>query len=282
MKKIYFIGALCAALGFSSCNETWDDSPVLKTHEGVQTASFLNEPQMQSAQVMITQQNNTSNLNLTCSQPDYGYAAAAAYQVQMSLTEDFAEYQEIDQRFYDCAQINPLYSDVAAAVEYLSGVRSEADLPLPYQRIYVRLKAFIPQSPENTTYLSNVVHYDAISADYLAIWVADVPVNIYLRGGLPGADDWSAKPQYQLVTGETKDTWVLPDVTIPAGVEFKIADDSWGLDLGADSTPTITPGTEITLASKGANLTVEGGEFHGSATLTLKDGVYYLRLTPAE
>lgn len=286
MKKIYFIGALCAAaLGMTSCSETWDDAPVLKTHEGVQTATFLNEPQMQSAQVMITEQNKTSNLNLTCSQPDFGYAAAAAYQVQLSLTEDFADYREIIQRFYDCAQINPLYSDVASAIEELSGVRSEDDLPLPYQKVYVRLKAFIPQSVDNTTYLSNVVHYDAISASYLAIWVADVPVKIYLRGPLPGASWDDCVPQYQFVTGEDKNTWVLNNVTIPADTDFKIADDAWGdINLGApgDTEPVaVKIGESFNLENKGKNLTVNA-EFHGDILLTLADGNYSVIFTTTE
>lgn len=282
MKKIYFIGALCAAaLGLTSCNETWDDAPVLNTHEGVQTADFLNEPQMQSAQVMITEQNTTSNFNLTCSQPDFGYAASAAYQVQLSLTEDFANYRELSQRYYDCAQINPLYGDVAGALEELSGVRSEADLPLPYQKVYMRLKAFIPQTPENTTYLSNVVHYNAISANYLAIWVADVPVDIYLRGPLPGSSWDDCVPQYQFATGEDKDSWALKNVTIPAGIEFKVADSAWGLDLGADKVSEIVAGEKIILAAKGGNMTMKEA-FYGDVTLTLTDGVYSVIFTATE
>ena len=286
MKKIYFIGALCAAaLGMTSCSETWDDAPVLNTHEGVPVVNFLNEPQMKEAQVMITEKNNTSNFNLTCSQPDFGYAAAAAYQVQMSLTEDFADFREIAQRYYDCAQINPLYSDVASALEELSGVRSEADLPLPYQKVYMRLKAFIPQSPENTTYLSNVVSYNAISASYLAIWVADVPVNIYLRGELDGASWDDCVPQYQFVTGEDKDTWIVRNVTIQPGKAFKIADNSWGsINLGApgdDEPVEVEIGKSFKLVASGKNLTVKD-EFHGSILLTLTDGNYSATFTPTE
>ena len=35
-------------LGMSSCSETWDDNPVVKTHEGIQEAAFLNTPVMQN------------------------------------------------------------------------------------------------------------------------------------------------------------------------------------------------------------------------------------------
>lgn len=291
MKTKYFLGIVSlAALSLASCSETWDDNPVLKTHEGEVKADFLNEPQMQSAPVMITEANSTSNLNLTCSQPDFGYAASAAYQVQMSLTEDFSTYQEIKQRFYDCAQINPLYSDVAATIETLSGVRSEADLPLPYKKYYVRLKAFVPQDPDHTTFISNVVSYDALSADYLAIWVSDVPVNMWVRGDMNGwgggpYDPSSTTPaDWQLVTGPEDDTWVtVKDVTIEAGQGFKIADESWGsINLGAGSSSVVTPGVSFALQNgDSGNLSVEN-DFTGKITVTLSDGIYYLMLTPAE
>lgn len=285
MKTKYVLGALCAmALGFSSCSETWDDSPVLKTHDGVVTANFLNQPQMQSAPVMITTENNTANFNLTCSQPDFGYAAAAAYQVQMSLTEDFADYQEIKQRFYNCAQINPLYSDVAAAIEYLNGVRSEDDLPLEYKTYYVRLKAFIPESESNTTYLSNAVKYDAISADYLAIWVSDVPVNIYLRGNLlvNGVVDtsWNTFDQYQFVTGPDQDTWVCENVTLTEGTEFKVADSAWGsINLGADKTSDIeVNAAPVALKNGDSGNLKAAADFTGTVVVSLVDGVYYIQL----
>ena len=45
MKKItYLFAAMVAALGFSSCNETWDDNPTLATHEGDPVGNFLNTP----------------------------------------------------------------------------------------------------------------------------------------------------------------------------------------------------------------------------------------------
>ena len=293
MKKISFAAvAVTVALGFSACSETWDDNPVLNTHEGQLKADFLNVPQMQGGQVMITESNKTANFNLTCSQPDFGYAASAAYVVQLSLTEDFANYEEIRQRYYDCAQINPLYSDVASSLEKLSGVRSEADLPLPYQKVYVRLRAFIPQSEENTQYLSNVVWYDAISADYLAIWVAGVPVNLWVRGDMngwagPDFDDKATTPaEWQFVTGEAEDSWTIKNVTIEPDQGFKIADNQWAnVNLGSDGdeNSVVTPGVSFALKNDGGsgNLKVTS-TFHGDMTVTMQEGNYYLMLTPAE
>ena len=56
-------------LGMSSCSETWDDNPVVKTHEGIQEAAFLNTPVMQDMPIMITEENRDGSFHLTCSQP---------------------------------------------------------------------------------------------------------------------------------------------------------------------------------------------------------------------
>lgn len=270
-----------AALGFSSCSETWDDNPVLKTHEGEQKADFLNQPQMQDQVIMLNNDNKEGNFHLTCSQPDFGYAAVANYRVQCSLTEDFAVFEEINQDFYNCAEINPLNADVAAAIEKLSGVQTEADLPLPYQKLYMRLRAYVAQDEEGTQFLSNVVSFKGVAVDYLAIWVSGVPVNIYLRGGFPDVSDWGAVPQYQFVTGPEENTWVTNTITIPAGTEFKVADSSWGpLNAGAGSAgANVVPNTPLVIdnGDNPGNLMMTE-EFTGIAHLSLVKGVYTLTM----
>lgn len=271
-----------AALGFSSCTETWDDNPVLKTHEGEVHATFLNAPVMQDQPVMLTNDNKEGNFLLTCSQPDFGYSAQAFYRVQVSLKEDFSAYEEIAQDFTNCSQIAPLNADVAAALEKLSGVQTEADLPLPYQKLYMRLRAFIPQSEENTQYISNVVYFDQVAADYLAIWISGIPMNMYLRGGM---NEWGAPEAFQFSTGDDENTWVTPVIDIAAGTQFKVADSSWGaLNAGAGAAgDQVKPNTPIAIdnGDNPGNLTcVE--DFHGYAHLSLVKGVYTLTLVTVE
>lgn len=288
------MAVLGAALGFSSCNETWDDNPVLKTHDGVVTADFLNNPVMQNQTIMITNDNKTGHFHLTCSQPDFGYAAIATYKVQCSLTEDFAQYEEISQNFYDCAEINPVNGDVAAAIEKLSGVQTENDLPLPYQKLYVRLRAFIAQDEANTTYLSNVVSFNAVAADYLAIWVADVPVNLFMRGGM---NDWGAQwgedgqpGPWQFITGTAENTWVLNNVTIQPDQSIKIATDNWeGINLGGpdgeenENAQKITAGEEYAMNQGGGSGHMRlTAPFTGSVHLRLEAGTYYVIFDPAK
>lgn len=282
MKKILLTLAVGSiALGFSSCSETWDDNPVLKTHEGEKTVNFLNNPAMQDQTILLTDANKDGTFHLTCSQPDFGYAAIATYKVQCSLTEDFAKFEEISQVFYNCAQINPVNGDVAAAIEKLSGVKTEDDLPLPYQKLYMRLHAYIEQSEANTQYLSNVVSFAGVSADYLAIWVSDVPVNIFLRGGMNNwGNDGLDGTEWQFLTGSEENTWVTGVVTIPGGTEFKVADGQWGpINLGAGD-PTITPGEAYNLAASDAGNIKINEDFTGIAHLKLEKGNYILTLDP--
>ncbi len=280
MKKIIIMCAAAAVLGFSSCSETWDDNPVLKTHQGEVRADFLNNPVMQDQTIMLTNDNREGTFHLTCSQPDFGYAAVATYKVQCSLTEDFSKYEEITQSFYDCAQVNPTNADVAAALEYLSGVKSEEDLPLPYQKLYMRLKAYVAQSESNTVYISNPVSFKGVSADYLAIWVEGVPSAMYLRGGM---NDWGAPEEYRFVTGPDKDTWVIANVTIPAGTEFKVADSTWGsINMGSGSSADIAPGERYALnAGENPGNIKMTSDFTGLVHLSLEAGIYYLTLDPA-
>lgn len=281
MKKIILsLAIVSAALGFSSCEETWDKNPVLQGHEGIEQADFLNVPVLSETNIMLTTDNSTGYFHLTCSQPYYGFAAVTTYRVQCSLTPDFANYREINQDFYDCAEINPLNSDVAAALEYLSNVKTDEDLPLPYKTLYMRLYAYIAQDKDQTQYISNVVSFKGVSANYLAIWVADQPAGIYLRGSM--VDGWGAADEFRFYTGAEENTWQTKQITLPAGTEFKVADADWGsINLGGpEPDGAVVPLNEaFTLTPGGGskNLKIEE-EFTGVAYLYLEKGAYSLIL----
>ena len=84
MKKFsYIFFSLLALLFTTSCEEPQDKNPVLQTP----TKFVLNNPVMSTQYIELTP---TTTVNLSCSQPDYGYSAAASYYAQVSFTEDFA------------------------------------------------------------------------------------------------------------------------------------------------------------------------------------------------
>ena len=282
--KFLVLLGLAGMVALGGCQETKEDSPILIGHEGEKTANFLNEPAMKDQYLMIDESNRDGKFLLTCSQPEYGYAAIVTYNVQVSLTEDFTDYIEISQSFYNCANITPANADVAAAMEKLADIKSEADLPMDYRPVYMRLHAFIAESPDNTQYLSNVVVFEHIGANYLAIWISDQPSGIFLRGGMNnwgnGAGDLDG---WEFVTGPSDYTWVTPnEVTIAAGTEFKVADSAWreinlGGPGGATTQVDFNKKFQLTNDSGSGNLIINK-DFKGTVQLRLEQGNYFLIL----
>ena len=283
-KSTIFCAALALAVAAIStgCKETQDDNPVLKTHEGTVTVDFLNAPAMQKLPIVLTADNQDGSLVLTGSQPDFGYAAAAAYQVQVSFTEDFADYYEIAQRFYDLSNINPLCKDVAEAVENLAGVRTDDDLPLAARRVYMRLHAFIPQHEEGTQYLSNAVYFEsiAVAKGNLVVWLVGEPSGMWLRGGMNNWCNDGFEPKYQFMSAKERNTWELTEpITIAKGTEFKVADNAWkNINMGAGADATISIGKPYTLEQGSQTNLVMGEDFTGRAHLRLDGEKYILTL----
>lgn len=289
MKKIFLMMTVAAAaLGVASCSETWDGNPVLKTHEGVIETDFLNAPVLQDQYIQLTNETRDGSFHLTCSQPDFGYAAVATYKVQVSRTEDFARYEEITQGFFNCAEINPLNHDMASSIEKLFDVTNENDLAnIPEDfKIYVRLRAYVAQDEENTQYLSNVVSFNHVGVNYLAVWIEGNPVDLYMRGGM---NDWNADPAWQFLTGPAENTWVLDNVTIAANTSIKVSTAAWGFpNLGGnagenDDSQMIDAGVEyaMTLGDNPGHMRMDK-EFTGKVVLRLENGVYYITFEPAE
>lgn len=252
--------ALVAALGFSSCNETWDDNPTLPTHEGDPVEEFLNIPVEANTAVMITEAMNKGTLHLTGSQPtQYGYAATVAYDVEMALNEDFTtpavEGADVPAsvtvgRFFDLSEINPTLRSVAEGMCKLLNIQEAASIPTPYHKVYIRLRANVvnenDQIVPNTAITSNTICYNQIAVGYLAIVIPDLPTIYYIRGGM---NDWlnpqfneninlEVLPNWNFLTTTEADVYELPYVEIPANTEFKFADKNWG-DLNVSTTSAI-------------------------------------------
>ncbi len=185
MKKInYIFFTLLALLFVTSCEEPQDENPVLQTP----TTFVLNAPVMQSQYIELTAE---TVLKLTCSQPDYGYAAAAHYYAQVSLTENFAEFKEINENPYtDCGNIELNGEELAIAMCNLRGITTAEDYTdEPARVIYVRLRAEV-KGVESSVITSNVVKFEQVKG-YFAL---KLPGYIYLVGQPSG---WSTPDEGQ-------------------------------------------------------------------------------------
>src|SRR5574344_409577 len=93
MKKINILlfcllGLLFAA---TSCDGSHDDNPVYQSP----TNFVLNTPPYSTALYDLV---NTKSIALTCSQPDYGYAAPTTYSVQISLNNKWTAAEGFDEK----------------------------------------------------------------------------------------------------------------------------------------------------------------------------------------
>jgi hypothetical protein len=127
MKKIISLILLAVVGVFVGCSTDNDSNPTYR-----QPDSFvLNTPGMATA---VYDLRNSSVLQLTCSQPDYNFTAAATYVVQVSLNNtwidetesDAATYEELETSFTK-AEINVDALELDKAIVRLSAWKSEAD-----------------------------------------------------------------------------------------------------------------------------------------------------------
>ncbi len=173
MKKISILFAcLVAVLTFNSCKE--DTEPQYNNP----TKFTLNTPALAAQYYELTED---GTIDLSWSQPNYGYAAPAVYKVSVSLLEDFSENMELTSEYKKCyAQIPG--SEIAEAICKLRGITSEEEYTdEPARAVYFRVSAKI-NGIENSEILSNVIKIDQIK-EYCAI---QSPGFIYLVGAPSG------------------------------------------------------------------------------------------------
>ncbi len=173
MKKISILFAcLVAVLSLNSCKE--DTEPQYNNP----TKFTLNTPALAAQYYELTED---GTLDLSWSQPDYGYAAPASYKVSVSLLEDFSESMELTSEYKICyAQVPE--SEIAEAICKLRGVTSEDDYTdEPARAVYFRVSAKI-NGILGSDIISNVIKIDQVK-EYCAI---QSPGFIYVVGAFTG------------------------------------------------------------------------------------------------
>lgn len=167
--------ALLIGTCFTSCKQ--DTQPRLEKP----TEFVLNTPPMANQTYILSAQNG---VDLTVSQPDYGMGVVTDYQTQISYTEDFAEYANIES-ISNQAKINISGEEMAQAMCKLMGYVSNdtEDLFSPEAReVYVRVRAFIPNA-DYSEITSNTIKL--MIQPYKAV---KLPGRIYVIGQVSGWD----------------------------------------------------------------------------------------------
>lgn len=302
MKKItYILTTMALAFGAVACSETKDDNPVLNpipADGGYQ--NFLNVPEYANQYLTLTKDTEEGTFDMTCSQPDYGFAAAATYSVQVSFDPFDTKSREgedeeeglptsvtLSTTYHNCAAINIPNSELANAIVAMRGYDSPDAVPSPYEPLYVRLIAQIFNGSElvpNTTVYSNAITIKGVSLTYIPAVEAGLPTGLFLRGGMNnwGNDaGFDVNSPWEFKTTTEAGVYVVEDAQINKGVEFKVADMAWGDVNAGYSGSDIQINVPYTLQNgNNAGNLVCPADFMGDVQLVIKGGNYILTMIP--
>lgn len=221
MKKVNILASLFAGLlMFSACEADRDSNPVYQEP----TKFVLNTPAYVNT---VYDLEHSTSLELTCSQPDYGFTAATYYAVQVSLTEDFSSFEELSTQ-YTTAKMNVDASELAVAATNMKVAEGalEEDFPM-IAPLYIRLRAYINESMgeiiSNTISLTNVKLYFALPP-------IELPTKLYLIGDFCNWNWDNAPEMIPLHDGTTGTFWRM--VYVKGGLKFNTKTSSNGGEVG--------------------------------------------------
>lgn len=224
MKKIFY-SLLIAAATFgitTSCSEDRDSNPTLNT-EGL--TLVLNTPGVSYNNTYDLA--NSEYVQLTTSQPNYGYPAPTTYQVFVSLDKENWTALETT---YTKAQLNVPAKEINQAILDIVGGEN-TDMLADAQKVYVKISAKLTATEDLGYVESNVIELPSVLA-YVPKVELSLPSTMYIVGGFPASDGWSKF--VPLHFAYSQDGFSYGIVYFNAGDEFKInPDDGWkGNDKG--------------------------------------------------
>lgn len=227
MKTKHILSSLIASLFIlSACDSDRDSNPTYQDP----TTFVLNVP----AYVNNTYDlENSSSIELTCSQADYGYTAPATYTVQVSTDESFATFEELSTK-YTTAKMDVSASEIAVAatkMEVAKGVQ-ESSFPL-VSTLYVRLKSEVSEGIG--TILSNSITLPKVKL-YFALPAVKLPTKMLMIGDFCNWSWDNAPEMIPFHDGTTGAFWRLVYIPEATGVKFNTAASWNGSQFGATAT----------------------------------------------
>ncbi len=230
MKKI-LKSALLLVMGMAlltSCEDDNDSNPVLVAP----TEFHLNTPALANTNIDLA---HSSALELTCSQPNYGFPASTQYKVQVSLDKNMADAVELDETTTS-AKVSVDPSVLASTLTNLALVagKTEADFPMDIP-VYLRLRANMLTETgdivEGTEILSNTVCLSNVHLLY-SLPPVSVPEHLYIVGSFCGWD-WGNCFEFVPVYDHPETYWRMVWID-GAGVKIN-TDKAWdGNEKGYD------------------------------------------------
>ena len=153
MKRIIYIILVVACLPLFWACETERDNPVALTPDSF----VLNTPKYVSG---IYDLKNTEFIQLTTTQPTYGFTAVTTYRVLVATDKAFGNFATLPTSFTS-AKMDVSAAEIAVALVGLLGIDDEANFPTDPFPVYIRLSAEL--SMEHKV-LSNIVELPRVKA----------------------------------------------------------------------------------------------------------------------
>lgn len=174
MKKFNILASLLMGLAVFTACEDQDNSPMLQEP----TSFTLNTPAYVNS---VYDLENSTSVELTCSQPEYGFTAATTYAVEVSLNGEWGEGSSIVLgTTYTTAKMGVDAAELAAALTTLAN-KDEAEFPFT-TGVHIRLKAALTESGKGEVY-SNTITLPNVRLHY-ALPPVLLPENMYVIGSI--------------------------------------------------------------------------------------------------
>ena len=229
MKKISILAFLFAGmLSFSSCESDRDSNPVLQEP----TEFVLNTPAYVNSYYELAK---SKTIELTCSQPNFGYTAPAVYAVQVSLDPSFENFIQLDTK-YSTAKMNVDASEMAVALTNLAVAegKTEADFPLK-GHINIRLVAELNSATETVSSITSNIISIPVMVEF-ALPPVLLPETVYVVGNHNGWN-WGNSLPATLVWGTDNMWWRM--TYLDGGWKFNSATEWNGSEVGYDGVADI-------------------------------------------
>lgn len=211
MKKLHIIYIFAlVVLAFTACTDDRDDNPTYKDP----TTFVLNTPAYAST---VYDLKYASTVELTCTQPDYGYTTATTYTVQLSLTNNFTDEGAFEtlETTYTTARMNVDAIQFSKAIINLWGNSSDEDFPTTPLEVFIRLRAHVTNNGMGEIY-SNVISLEKVLGN------PETPItldNLYVVGSFSGWN-WANSFVMPPVNGSPGMFWGI--MYFDSGDEFMI------------------------------------------------------------
>ena len=296
MKLKYLLMAVAGLGLFSSCES---DEPSVAIAEYKKPTEFvLNTPQFANGVYDLV---NAETVNLTFSQPDYGYAAACDYTIEVAKSEAFAEGEvgTVSTIFHVCdVQIDANEFAVAVCTAFGWETQEEIDAALATTTdgmvpVYIRVKSKLTNTVvTDSEIVSNVITLNVIP--YFALLPVVMPENVFMIGSFCGGD-WAKAAKMAKVFNTDNMFWCIRYVDTAAnGGWFKFnTNNSWdgnqvGFDDAVHTYNSRVDGLTVSGVDDGSgamNIVIDkAGWYIFGVTLAIdgRDYVYTVDIMPAE